>query len=302
MSTVRAPHRRASGPAVIATALLVATSLAGCSGSEQELAEPTTSAASTTSTADETTSEKTTTSETTTANATKGPICDAAELRKDNPEWAEWEIFECEGGFARYGIPNSDAVGYMQWNGTEWEKLEGDGSQYSEMYGADAPCFTAGYLDKLGVPSSIREKMTKCSGQTSPSQQATQTNGSSGGYYFQNGIIMSAGLGEAGEDASFPACDGRNILILDSVIDHGNDGGAMYDIAQQVLIQHPSGRPVRFTVPGQCPSLRAQVDGNNIYPVYIDFGSDVSAMCQAKATYGGNGRVLYNRAEYVDPC
>lgn len=287
----------------VAATLLALLGLAACADDQQELAEPTTSAAaSTSSAAEDTTTEKTTTSETTTANATKGPICDVAELRNDYPEWAEWEIFECEGGFAVYGIPNSDAVGYMQWSGTDWEKLEGDGSQYSEMYGADAPCFTAGYLDKLGVPSSIREKMTKCSGQASPSQQTSQTNGSGGGYYFQNGIIMSAGLGEAGEDASFPACDGRNILILDSVIDHGNDGSAMNEIAQQVLMQHPSGRPVRFTVPGQCPSLRAQLDGNNIYPVYIDFGSDTSAMCQAKATYGGNGRVLSNRAEYVDPC
>ncbi|WP_066525439.1 hypothetical protein [Corynebacterium bouchesdurhonense] len=117
-----------------------------------------------------------------------------------------------------------------------------------------------------------------------------------------DGVITVAGLGEAGEEASYPACDGRAILILDSVVDEGNNGAAMPDIARQVLAAHPSGKPVHFTVPGACPSLRAQVDGANIYPIYIDYGSDVEAMCRAKATYGGNGRILGNVAEYIDPC
>lgn len=117
-----------------------------------------------------------------------------------------------------------------------------------------------------------------------------------------DGVITVAGLGEAGEEAAYPACDGRAILILDSVVDEGNGGAAMPDIARQVLMAHPSGKPVQFTVPGACPSLRAQLDGQNIYPVYLDYGADVNAMCRAKATYGGNGRILSNAAEYVDPC
>lgn len=118
----------------------------------------------------------------------------------------------------------------------------------------------------------------------------------------QDGIIRTARLGEAHQDASYPACDGRSILILDSVIDYGNSGQAADAVALEVLAQHPSGRAVEFTVSGQCPSLRAQLDGDNIYPIYLDFGSDASAMCSAKAAYGGNGRVLSNRDEYVDPC
>lgn len=108
---------------------------------------------------------------------------------------------------------------------------------------------------------------------------AAQPQAGGSGYYLQDGIIVSAGLGEAGEDAMYPACDGRALLMV-----------------------RPSGRPVRFSVPGACPSLRAQVDGHKIYPVYLDYGSDVDAMCRAKATYGGNGRILSNAAEYVDPC
>ncbi|QYH19226.1 hypothetical protein JKI95_08425 [Corynebacterium aquatimens] len=186
-------------------------------------------------------------------------------------------------------------------------------------------CYDRAKAKELAIPAAIQKRMFFCDqdestlvpgGNQGSQNQANQQNQASqqnqaqpanpapqgGATYFQNGIILSAGLGEAGEDASYPACDGRTILILDSVIDQGNDGGAMNDIARQVLIQHPSGQPVRFTVPGQCPSLRAQVDGNNVYPIYIDYGTNTSAACQAKATYGGNARVLSNRAEFVDPC
>jgi len=83
-------------------------------------------------------------------------------------------------------------------------------------------------------------------------------------------VITVAGLGEASKDAEYPACDGRAILILDSVVDEGNGGAALPAIARQVLMAHPSGKPVQFTVPGACPSLRAQLDGQNIYPVYLD--------------------------------
>lgn len=287
---------------VVAVSLFFAVvGLTACAGDQQEIAEPTTSAAApTSSTADETTTEKTTTSEATTT-ARKGPDCSTAGLQK-NPDFYDMEFTVCEGGFGYAMVPQSDVSAFVQWNGTTWEGVESDGMITEGMGG---PCWNQATLDKLGVPKSVQESVWVCDEYAAAESKAPATQSAApggGGSYFQNGIIMSAGLGEASEDASFPACDGRNILILDSVIDHGNDGGAMNDIAQQVLMQHPSGRPVRFTVPGQCPSLRAQLDGNNIYPVYIDFGADTSAMCQAKATYGGNGRVLSNRAEFVDPC
>ncbi|MEH0146150.1 hypothetical protein V6D40_00520 [Corynebacterium sp. Q4381] len=164
--------------------------------------------------------------------------------------------------------------------------------------GIEEPTVVATPISTSSSPASPTETVTETVTEGAPTP--SQTGGSN--YYLQDGVIVSAGLGEAGEVATYPACDGRAVLILDSVIDEGNDGGAMYDIAQQVLMMHPSGEPVRFAVPGACPSLRAQVDGHNVYPIYIDYGTDVDAMCRAKATYGGNGRLLSNAAEYVDPC
>ena len=67
-----------------------------------------------------------------------------------------------------------------------------------------------------------------------------------------------------------------------------------------MLVGEPFGK--EFTVPGQCSSLRKSVDGNLIYPVYLDFGFDEAAMCVAKARHGGNARTLNNDADFHDPC
>lgn len=116
----------------------------------------------------------------------------------------------------------------------------------------------------------------------------------------ENGIITQVNFESAQRDISAPACDGRNILILDSVVADGDVGTTHSKLAFSVV--HLGDGNAQYTYPGQCPSLRAQLDGRDIYPVYLDFGPDAAAMCEAKAQYGGNGRVLSNRAEYVDPC
>lgn len=140
-------------------------------------------------------------------------------------------------------------------------------------------------------------KALSTSASPSPSSSTAPNTGLNTGRY-----IDAAGRGEWVEEVSTPACDGRNILILDSIIDYGDRGDTINRIADLVMFADPSGKPRRFMAPGHCPSLRGQVDGNDIYPVYLDFGSDVDGMCAAKASQGGNGRVLSNRNEYVDPC
>ena len=315
MITFRRAAKSANVRAVLATvaaAILTAGSLTGCSSSENELAEPTQTAAPSTSTTATTT---TSAEKTETSSAQSQPVCDDALLQDDFPDM---RFSECEGGYAFIGVPHTDHTAIVHWTGSRWEPLPTQGEAYSALHGMTG-CYDRAKAKELGIPAAIQKRMFFCDqdestlvpgGNQGSQNQASQQNQAQpanpapqgGATYFQNGIILSAGLGEAGEDASYPACDGRTILILDSVIDQGNDGGAMNDIARQVLIQHPSGQPVRFTVPGQCPSLRAQVDGNNVYPIYIDYGTNTSAACQAKVTYGGNARVLSNRAEFVDPC
>lgn len=128
-----------------------------------------------------------------------------------------------------------------------------------------------------------------------PKPETEEKEPQSGEYSYDrvknaDGYIVNVGLGEAGQKASFPACDGRYILIVDSVVADGSDGDTLNRIAHSVLSADPSGK--EFTVPGQCDSLRKSVHGDDIYPIYLDFGGDKDAACRAKSTYGGNVRPL----------
>ncbi|GAB3086255.1 hypothetical protein [Corynebacterium aquatimens] len=107
----------------------------------------------------------------------------------------------------------------------------------------------------------------------------------------EDGYYNVAGLGEAMVEASYPPCDGRYILIVNSIQDDGSPN-VQEKLGQALLVGEPSGK--EFTVPGRCASLRKQINGRDIYPVYVDFGHDVDAACRAKAQYSGNVRPLKN--------
>lgn len=143
--------------------------------------------------------------------------------------------------------------------------------------------------------SSASETPTVATETTTVAAETTSEEPDDGTYSYDrvknnDGYITNVGLGEAGKDASFPACDGRYILIVDSVIDEGDEKATFDRLVQAVMFADPEGK--EFTVPGQCDSLRKSVDGNDIYPIYLDFGSDKDAACRAKSTYGGNVRPL----------
>lgn len=303
---LRSLRDRRANRTLIAAAVLIAAPLAAC-GASSELPEPIFTTAQGAS-EDTTTTQAASSSQPTTATAATTAAddshCTDADLRR-NPELDAYVFYECEGGFGGIGAPGVGVAAiFVQWNGSEWEEIKDDDKIYVEGWGSAVSCYDSERMKKLGVPESIRRHMFSCDpndnagGQKPAAAAAPATSshtGNTSGRY-----ITTVGLGEAGEDAAYPACDGRNILIIDSVIDQGS--GTATQIAQQVLMQHPSGKDLRFTVPGQCPSLRSQVNGQDIYPVYLDYGADTDAMCRAKAAYGGNGRILSNSAEYVDPC
>lgn len=136
-------------------------------------------------------------------------------------------------------------------------------------------------------------------------ETVTKPNEGNGGVNYSqvknsDGYFINVGLGEAGKEASFPACDGRYILIVDSIIDEAGDSDTFHRLAVAALTASTPAR--EYTVPGRCASLRKKVDGNVIYPVYLDFGADRSAMCAAKSRYSGNGRTLNNSGDFRDPC
>lgn len=148
------------------------------------------------------------------------------------------------------------------------------------------------------VTQTVTEVQSENSSQGTYGDKATDPNW--GVKRDADGVITEVKWEGFSRSISTPACDGRNILILHSVIDEGDMGYTHSELSSNVA--YLGSGNAEYTYPGLCPSLRSHVDGKRIYPVYLDFGSDVNGMCSAKAKYGGNGRVLSNSAEFVDPC
>ena len=289
-------------------AALLATSLAGCSTeTEDDLAEPTVSLAPTTTTKSTTESSSSTSS---TKRKDSPPDC-SDEALQASPGFEDFQFFgECEGGFARPGVPQSGLILLAQWDGKHWTEVEADGVW--DGMGMARPCFNPGRLEEMGVPKRLAEKEPRCGvygpGEEPPHKQSTQAAPSTtktkdpnwGVKRDSDGVIVEANLEGFTRQISAPSCDGRGILILDSVIGEGDVGQTHSQIAFGVAYMGDGN--AEFTYPGQCASLRKQVDGQNIYPIYMDFGHDTTALCAAKANYGGNARLLNNSGEYVDPC
>ena len=96
----------------------------------------------------------------------------------------------------------------------------------------------------------------------------------------------------AGMQASTPACNGEVVLIIESVLD---DPARLRD----VLAANPGST---FYLPGACPSLRARIDGQDIYPVVREYGHDIAGVCAAAASGGGNARILNQDTSFPSPC
>ncbi|RRO85323.1 hypothetical protein CXF30_09125 [Corynebacterium bovis] len=200
-------------------------------------------------------------------------------------------ISSCDGAWARAGQSRTDLVVLAHWVDGRWEKFTPDGTTFTGF-----ACYSPERLDAEAVPETVRSSLTVCSdeGQAPPAKATPGSGGNRGGDGRFVGTVQTS---RGAVSATGPACDGRNILIVNSVVEQpGVDtAGAI----SRALDATPGSE---YTYPGQCPSLRGQLNGNNIYPVYLDFGGDRAAMCAAKAQQGGNARTLNTRGDFADPC
>lgn len=173
-------------------------------------------------------------------------------------------ILECTAGEGSFTIGGRDA------------RIRTDGRVLPEGHGQAAPA------------TSESTRATGPSATTAP-----RATGSDAG----SGFVTEVRSGGRTVQASAPACDGRGVLILESVVEQsGVDTAGAIGAA---LGRYPD---ARFTTPGHCPSLRASLNGADVYAIFVDHGGDTSALCADKASRGGNARVLSDRNEYVDPC
>ncbi|RAV33752.1 hypothetical protein [Corynebacterium heidelbergense] len=242
------------------------------------------------------------------------PECTLESLHTNGQHAEANAIVACEGNFMYAGMMGSDVVSLYRWSGQQWETVRRDGT-YAQTGNT---CYRQQTIDQMGVPEQVRAKLGICEKTVAANAASARgsednsgggsggagdgagdggagTSGDRGGRY-----VTTAGLGEQRPfEIASPACDGRNILIMRSVHAAGNNRGAIQSKLGMALNQVHG---TQFTYPGQCPSLRAQINGEDIYPVYYDFGSDRQAMCQMKASSGGNGRTLNTAGDFTDPC
>ncbi|MDY5839270.1 MAG: hypothetical protein SPJ78_00905 [Corynebacterium camporealensis] len=102
---------------------------------------------------------------------------------------------------------------------------------------------------------------------------------------------------QAGLRPANAVCDDTPVLIVESVLDDGSGNQAAQRIPEVMNI-YPG---TVFYTPGACPSLRASVDGQDVYAVAREY-DDTAALCDAWAAQGGNARLLNGDTSYSSPC
>lgn len=194
----------------------------------------------------------------------------------------------CDGIHLYGGLRGSDFTVLARWDGNAWVAIHRDGESPESSF----PCYRHERLERLGFPSKVVDSITACpdDSESTRSQQAPAAGAGT--------APLRVGLGEAEvAKISNPECDGRYVLIVDSIIDD-EPQRAGTKIAQSIV----ANRGAHYTSPGQCSSLRAKFNGQAVYPIYYDYGTNRQAMCDAKRQRGGNGRTLNTRGDFTDPC
>lgn len=196
-----------------------------------------------------------------------------------DPPWALAGFFSQE-EFDRYGTIPGDSTSVLKLENGRWER-------WTAIPSSDK---CQGDTRKEGAPSYVVDSLFPCDDESS-------SGGSDSGNSAGSGGMTVKTPGGRSVTASRPACDGRGVLIVQSVIDVG---GNVHSELAAALDAYPD---AQFSEPGACGSLRPSVNGQDVYAVWIDYGNDISGLCSAAATNSYfNARILKNQADYSSPC
>ncbi|WP_273352626.1 hypothetical protein [Corynebacterium resistens] len=218
----------------------------------------------------------------------KGP-CDPTLVA---PNVARTSTLFCDGQWMLAGAHGTDAVGLYYWTGDEWGSYETDGNHRT---GSQGRCYSYGKLKDANAPSHLLDlldnKTMLCEEAARMDSDADSTP------RLSQPRKPPANENRGSGKFSSAQCDGRYVVIVDSVLVYpGQDPGPFVNAS---LAANPG---AKATSPGACGSLRASVDGADVYPVYRDYGSDRAGACAAEARGEGNARKLQSAADYSSPC
>ncbi|MDY3127215.1 MAG: hypothetical protein SOW59_03675 [Corynebacterium sp.] len=188
----------------------------------------------------------------------------------------------CDGEWFSLGQYSTANITLYYWTGDRWAEYSSDGTHFTGF-----ECYDRDKLVAANAPKELLSIMDGkgqfCTSEAAPNNQSKTASES------------TASIG-SGDWLPVPACDGSYVVIVESVLVYpGKDAQGLVNSA---LAKHPG---AKATYPGACASFRARVEGADVYPIYYEYGNDLSSACAA-ARSGGNARALKNSADYSSPC
>lgn len=196
----------------------------------------------------------------------------------------------CDGQWALIGNYGSDHTELYYWTGDSWGTYEPDGNHSS---GAMSPCYERSKLVDAQAPEKLVDEMYQ--GHQLCNDTPVSSGGDSSGSQQNN--AADSDLPPGGDWLPYLPCQGNYALIVDSVVVY--PGQNPRPLVRKSLAANPG---TESTYPGACAAFRSHVDGADVYPIYIDYGSDLAGVCAAESRGEGNARKLQQVADYSSPC
>lgn len=197
----------------------------------------------------------------------------------------------CDGKWALLGDYGTGHMDLLYWMGDAWGTYESDDYHAD---GARGECYDRNKLADAKAPIELRnlmyQKTLLCHQDLPTTNEDSSTNTPSADSWER--------YGPDGDWLPWAKCGGDSYaLIVDSVVVGPDE--EPYDPVQESLDAHPGSVS---TYPGICDAFRAKVEGNWVYPIYIDYGDDLAGACAAEARGEGQVRKLQQVADYNSPC
>ncbi len=181
----------------------------------------------------------------------------------------------CDSSWLFVAKEQSAIYDLFYWVSDGWKLYDPDGTMEQTNFG----CYDIPSLKYAGAPQGLIEQLPAC--------ETTEYSGE----------IYEADGGNSPDGGWGVRCDGRYILIVESVI--VPLGGNPDLKTQPVQQEFPGSKVVNGSA---CSSMQGNVDGGYTYAVYFDAGHDRKEVCRLKAKYGGDARSLNNDSDSSDPC
>ena len=199
------------------------------------------------------------------------------------------DVLECDGTWAIANQHGTDWLFPLHWTGSKWEAYMPDKDNPNSHLGGR--CYSDERMQRDGVPKNLQTRFGRCVPEWTEEKHSNNNN--------SDGTITSVSVNGSTRSIRNVRCDGDYVLIVQSVIDQ--PGG---DTKGKLRSALASNSDAYYTYPGACPSLRKKdSSGNLVYPVLVDYGNDLDAVCEAASrTSGAFPRRLNNDDSYSSPC